>query len=516
MKITSNNTLDDEQATSQELSDINENDIQIIYDQQYKLITSLGNPFACPGDIIFIKSKGILSKINIIYQKLRRPKSFRKHVQFTHIGIVTNFGIVAHSIPGKGSLLKSALSQQKKIQRKFKSGITIDTIKSSGFIDNSEEILVLRNKLIFNDTKKQLKIKNAAMYYFGSKYNFLIDMKDIIRDKLTGRQYQHCSEFVANVLKDAEIEVPYLKASKVLPIDNFIDLDFSKNNWMDITDQYKSDSFDHPSDTMAEAMLKTELVLTMFRQNTKKSSEKIAKEFNKLLALDNNIKNNPNKYSNDSISMLKSEKPASPEDLLEKIYSDLKSSETIIRKKNVIEEVIENNIQKINRATIESTKSFFIGNLSLVITWHHHAIKVAAIIGSAKGKEDIIKAQPHIEIMSEIAKGLNLDRECNTEFSLISANFLSKPSINNSKINNLAVALAHYSKLLESICILPESEESGKISDAQIDAFKKNTSLKESYLAANLKELQDKCFMKTNVSQKNTIEISIDFDKLLN
>lgn len=358
----------------------------------HELNVSIGRPFACPGDVLFVRSNNkFTSKANIQYQKIRRRNVSEDKFRFTHVGIVTSAGVVAHSLSNKGQLIEKILGPDFRAYGFGKSGVTLDSLSSSGFLDSKDEdFLVLRNTKIFNEPELQAKITQSALYYFGIPYNFSIDLKEYLYTEDYYRFMLHCSEFVERVLVDSEIKKPCMAPSNVLPVDNYIDL-FGSDNWEDITEDYKSESFYHPNELSAELQLMHQVMLTIMQVQKTRSFAKISSALIDLETLLEDVKKKPDLFQNEINEMLGSGKQPSLLNSLKSIYKILTLVSPEIHKIHISDELLESFLKNSNASSESLGKELLVNLLSNVHRWYAEAIIVQNLVskGCMENKESV-------------------------------------------------------------------------------------------------------------------------------
>jgi hypothetical protein len=354
---------------------------------------SIGRPFACPGDVLFVRSNNkYTSNANIQYQKLRRPDISNDNFRFTHVGIVTSTGVVAHSLPHKGRLLEKIIGPDSRAYGFGKSGVTLDSLSSSGFLDKENvDFLVLRNPRIFERPDLHIKINQSALYYFGVSYNFSIDLKKYRYTKESERYMLHCSEFVERVLVESDVKEPCMVPSNVLPVDNYVDL-ISAGDWVDVTGDYKSDKFYEPDEFSTEFHLKIWVILTTTSIQQAYSVAKISNLFRDFDNLFVSIKKNPDRYKKEIEGFIESDGHPSIEGFLKNIYKILTRISPQIPKIHIIDEISTSFQLKLDSIIQSSGQDLLAELVSQVHRWHLEAITIYDLIstGCIENKDDVL------------------------------------------------------------------------------------------------------------------------------
>jgi len=194
------------------------------------------------GDILLLKSKGLIGNIIIKSQKLL----CNKPVNYTHVALLVKPNLFIHST-AKG------------VGYTDFEGIALH----SNYFSNWR---VIRNKKVGYSSDLKLRLIQTANYHFKKKYNYFLSLKltsksNIFRNHLIDKT-AFCSEFVANVYESLGVKLIDKPVSHIFPC-HFEDIG---EGWEDVTDIYKNSQAFHK---------KILNFLYKFRQENKKDYREI-------------------------------------------------------------------------------------------------------------------------------------------------------------------------------------------------------------------------------------------------
>ena len=160
-----------------------------------------------PGDVLLLTGDGKLSSSLVLAQKIIYSNASSSHVELS-----LGDGIFIHSTSDKGVHLTLLIDEDRVCNSKWR---------------------VIRHKSIREACLNTEELQKASMYFYAQDYNkaFMGSGNDVS---------SFCSELVAKAYARAEIKIIEGKPpSKVTPAHFDKEAD-SLDNWVDVTDQYKT------------------------------------------------------------------------------------------------------------------------------------------------------------------------------------------------------------------------------------------------------------------------------------
>ncbi|WP_149168334.1 hypothetical protein [Azospirillum brasilense] len=224
--------------------------------------TRSGIIFISSGDILLVRSKGLLPFGNVLYQTMKRSCSIfrhRKTIEFvpTHVALALDTNIVIHSDlkgfvePGERNftyrnltdLFKAVCRGEffKHLRNTIGTGSTsaarsffghgVHTMPLDEFIKKypKNNIMLIRHPDLTepSESGNSLTVRLNAQYYLGQLYNPLINWS-------SGKGISaFCSQFIYNVFARSRFAIPGRRSEKVLPVDFM--LWATESNWLKIS-----------------------------------------------------------------------------------------------------------------------------------------------------------------------------------------------------------------------------------------------------------------------------------------
>ncbi len=455
-----------------------------------------------PGDVLFIKSAGKLAKINLLYQKVR-SKSYQE--EFTHVGLVISSGLVLHSIPSKGELMKMVSRELSLPEYVLKSGVTIDSLSSSGFIDKGvERFLVLRNKKVTGNVNLQNEISSKALYYFGLPYNFLIDFKVKLRKRRDARLSFHCSELIARVFSDVKLRKSR-SITGVLPVDIYDELKKDKS-WQDVTIKHSTININEINEINAKFYLKLQLTSFYHSQSNFKTADKVATGVMKLNCLLEEMKEFSGLLPDGFVRSFIEVESQTLEEFLNGLYRLFHFELTSIYKTYLIDEYTENRFDYLISFNNKIAKELFLSLVNNSNCWFAELITMMSLIQDNKYDEVLLFRKFISQRLEIITNRLNVEiRACDCD---LTNSYAFIKDLEEGSGNNL-LALA-FTCLASSIISMNRIH----------DFFVKNEPIKLLEFDEVIKKLNDSYYYFREstfleVADNDYSVINIDFGKLL-
>lgn len=172
------------------------------------------------GDILLVQNKSKKSLLNRMFQAIVSRKI--KPAKYSHVILCLSKGIYIE-----------AMKYEKNDEGFGVDFLCIKELKKRFKSEYNPNWKIIRNTTL---TKKQEdKIYKKSMFFFGQSYNknFIVQMTN----KNSYHDSSYCSELVSRIYQDLEIK---FNVSEVWP--NDIDAISQQDDWIDVTQEYSSDS----------------------------------------------------------------------------------------------------------------------------------------------------------------------------------------------------------------------------------------------------------------------------------
>lgn len=153
------------------------------------------NTQVLPGDVLLLRSKGLLAVLNRFAQRALRPARPLHLARFTHVALVISRTHIADAIPNKGVRMRR----------------WIDAADAY----DQDRCVVVRHPALASDPEKQQALLARVQYYYNQRYK----LSSLATRKVKHNRGLVCSQFVALVLDDLGLPPVVRAAMQGLPSD---------------------------------------------------------------------------------------------------------------------------------------------------------------------------------------------------------------------------------------------------------------------------------------------------------
>ncbi|MEO1019539.1 MAG: hypothetical protein AAFY56_17880 [Pseudomonadota bacterium] len=400
-------------------------------------IRAHGRPFPQAGDVLFVRSNGKASKLNIGYQKARRPDYPKSMNRFSHVGLVVDHGIVMHSLANKGKLIRQ-LEQDLGFELSLKHGVTLDSLNTSGFLsDDAKDFAAFRHPALANAIERQYDVSEKAMDFFGMSYNFSIDHKQKVYAAEGEELRLHCSDLVERVLVDTGLKSAQKHASETLPIDVYHDLS-SDPDWQDVTEDYRKLDRDHDGGLIAGIALTHQLVFLRIRIEQFLAARAIAEGLKGLQELVAAVAHDPTLYAEAIAELV--EREDFDGDVLTRCYRGLTIADPTYSDHHVLGELTRQELNAAYQITRAASEDTFETLLLLCFRWSASALSWLSL--QLPSDDPVVNASSDelVAEMTRLANGIYLSFDQALHAARVFSRLVRLKAVNDGRNLELAAA----------------------------------------------------------------------------